>query len=73
MTFHKRRQFRRRPKDVLVIALRNLLQSEELLCTQRTYTNIKDRLEAFRESRKDVIRIETVPYGPTMRKIRRVV
>jgi hypothetical protein len=72
MTYVKRR-FKRRPKDVLVIALRNLLQGEYLLCTQRTYTNIKDKVEAFRESRKDVIRIETTPYGPVMRKIRRVV
>ena len=72
MTYVKRR-FKRRPKDPLVIALRNLLQGEELLCTSKTYANIKDRVEAFRESRKDVIRIETMPYGPVMRKIRRVV
>lgn len=73
MTYIKRRFKRRQPKDILVIALRNLWQGDELLCTHRTYSNIKDRVESFRESRKDVIRIETTPYGPAMRKIRRVV
>lgn len=60
----------RKPKDILVIALRNLLQKEELICTARTYANIQDRVDAFSSANQDR-RFQTFSWGG-IRKIRRV-
>jgi hypothetical protein len=40
----------KRPRDILVLALRNLHVGEELLCTSRTYTQIAPRIEAFKQT-----------------------
>jgi hypothetical protein len=66
---HTRKRVTKRPKDVLGLALKNLWQGETLICTERTWNNIRERVEAFKESHKDR-RIVVIPYGP-IKKIRR--
>jgi hypothetical protein len=70
MTYVRRKRFTRKPKDVLVLALLNLWPGDELLCTNRTYEAIQNRLKVFRQSRQD-IRLATMSSG-AVRKIRRV-
>jgi hypothetical protein len=54
---------KRRPKNILVMALRNLVIGDGgISCTKRTYSNIMDRVEDFKRSRKD-LRIESRPWG----------
>ena len=60
-----------RPKDILVLALRNLWVGEELLCTAKSYEANKGRIDRFRQSRSSDMRIEIIPNG-VIRKIRRV-
>jgi hypothetical protein len=38
------RPFRRRKRDILALALKNLAPAEELFCTDATYLNIKERV-----------------------------
>jgi len=71
MVYVRRKTFRRKPKDILDIALRNLFQGEELLCTPRTLENIKGRVESFNLLRQD--RRMSVISSVGIRKIRRVV
>lgn len=66
----KRRTFRRRPKDILSLALRNLLVGEHLTVTQKSYDSIRDRYEAFKQSRQD-LKFQVVPNG-VVKRIRRV-
>ena len=42
-----RRSFRRRPKDILNLALKTLSPKEELLCTRRTFEAISERVNLF--------------------------
>ena len=71
MTYVPRRhRSNRKPKDILVIALRNLWPGEEILCTSRTGENVRSRVDVFCQSRRD-LRIEMISYGP-VKKIRRV-
>jgi hypothetical protein len=70
MTYVKRRSFRKRPKDILTMALKNLWPGEELLCTKRTHEAIRGRVEVFCQSRKDK-RIATIQATDVV-KIRRV-
>ena len=58
-----------KPKDVLVLALKNLWVGEELSCTAWSYARIKDRLDAFSISH-DYMSIAVIPKG-NIRKIRR--
>jgi hypothetical protein len=58
------------PKDILFLTLKNLLVGEGLFFTKRTYGNIKDRVEDFKRSRKD-LRIESRPWGAVV-NIKRV-
>ena len=71
MVYVRRKTFRRKPKDVLDITLRSLFQGEELICTPRTFENIKDRVESFNCSHQDR-RMGVIP-SVGIRKIRRVV
>ena len=48
-----RKQFVRKPKDVLGITLRNLSVGEEVFCTSKTYDAIKDRVHEFTQARQD--------------------
>jgi hypothetical protein len=70
MTYVRRKTFKRKPKDILDIALRNLFQGEELLCTARTFGNIKGRVESFNCSHQDK-RMGVIP-SMGIRIIRRV-
>ena len=70
MIYVKRRPFRRRPKDILNLALKNLWPGEELLCTVQAYRNIKDRLDVIAKTWPDR-KIGVIPSGPIM-KLRRV-
>lgn len=68
---NRRKPSFRRPKDILLITLRNLFQGDEIFCTNRTYDAIKSRVRDFSESQQDR-RMATIPCeGIT--KIRRVV
>ena len=71
MTYVRRKTFKRRPKDILDIALRNLFQGDELICTPRTLENIRERVEQFNQLRQD--RRVSVISSVGIRKIRRVV
>lgn len=70
MTYFKKR-YTKKPKDILTIALRNLLQSEYLIVTPRTYANVQDRLSEFTRTRKD-LRIATIHERDGVKKIKRV-
>ncbi len=70
MTYVPRRRFTRRPKDILTLALKNLWAGEELICTQRTYDAIRDRVNDFARSKQDR-RIATIRALPLV-KLRRV-
>lgn len=69
MTYVRRKRIRK-PKDLLVLALRDLLVGEDVICTSQTHEAIKDRVDAFYQSRKD-LRFAQIKEGPTM-KIKRV-
>lgn len=69
MTYVRRKRFTRKPKDILSLALRNLWPGEEIICTKKTYEAVKDRMKSFSWPDR---RIETIPYGVTIRAIRRV-
>ena len=71
MTYVKHRHAHRRQRDILNLALKNLWAGDELICTERTYGRIKDRVDAFRSSRQDK-RIDIIPWG-NLRKIRRTI
>jgi hypothetical protein len=70
MVFVKKRRTFRKPKDILTLALKSLWAGEELLCTSRTYGNIRERVDAFSVSHKDR-RLATISWGE-IKKIRRV-
>ena len=61
----------RKPKDILVLALKNLWVGEELICTASGYSRMKERVDAFSRSRQD-LRLAVIPWG-AIRKIRRTV
>jgi hypothetical protein len=42
-----RRPYRRRPKDILNLALKSLAPKEELLCTSKTFDAINERVALF--------------------------
>lgn len=67
---HRKKASPRKPKDYLVITLRNLLQGQEILCTSHTFENIKDRVNEFSQSRKD-LEFKVFSWGG-IKKIRRV-
>jgi hypothetical protein len=60
MTYVKRKRFTRKPKDILLLALRNLWIGEELICTRKSYEAMMDRIkqitESFTERRYGIIR-----------------
>jgi hypothetical protein len=66
----RRRPATRRPKDILVLALRNLWAGDELICTPRTHRNIKDRIDVWSKSQPER-RIAIIHAAP-ITKIRRV-
>jgi hypothetical protein len=70
MTFVKKRRVAHKPKDILALALKNLWPGEELICTSRTYGNIRERVDAFAVSHKDR-RLATITWE-NIKKIRRV-
>jgi hypothetical protein len=70
MVYIKRRSFRRRPKDILTLALKGLWPGDELFCTARTYEATKDRLGTFTQSWPDR-KIAAIPAEGIM-KLRRV-
>ena len=69
MTYARRKRTTK-PKDILILALRNLLVSQEITCTPQTYDKIKDRVDAFCQSRKD-LRFAQITWG-NIRKIKRI-
>ena len=40
-----RRPYRRRNKDILALTLKSLAPNEEILCTENTYRNIRERVD----------------------------
>jgi len=60
MTYIRRKRFTRKPKDILLLALRNLWIGEELICTRKSYESMMDRIkqitESFTERRYGIIR-----------------
>ena len=70
MTYVHRKRFTKKPKDILTLALKNLWQGEELICTQRCHTNIAERLNEFANAHKDR-KLATITWG-NIKKIRRV-
>ena len=69
MTYVRRKHSIHKQKDILGLALKTLWLGDEIICTSNTYANIKDRIDAFSQSRKDR-RIDVIPWG-AIRKIRR--
>jgi hypothetical protein len=80
MTYIRRkRNLTKKPKDQVLIALNNLASGsyvngiwvgDQLLCTEHTFKNIEERLDAFKKERQDR-RMAVVPRG-VIRYIRRV-
>ena len=70
MIYVRRKPFRRKPKDILALALKNLWAGEELICTKTTYNAIADRVDKFSAIQTDR-RLATISLGE-IRKIRRV-
>jgi hypothetical protein len=67
MTYVRRKRFTRKPKDILLLSIRNLgvrkdldEDGECLICTQRSYESMMDRIkqitESFTERRYGIIR-----------------
>ena len=69
MTYVKKHRVRK-PKDLLVMSLRNLLVGQYLIVTPKTLVNIQDRIDEFRKSRQD-LRFAVIPDSGT-RKIKRI-
>ena len=65
-----RKTYRRRPKDILVLALKSLFPTDELLCTESTFRNIRERVEEFKALHPDRI-IRSFPAGG-LQKIKRI-
>lgn len=60
MTYVRRKKFKRKPKDVLLLAIRNLgvkkgleEYGEQLICTRRSYDAMGDRIKEITESLAD--------------------
>jgi len=70
MAYVRSRRSRNDTKDVLGLALKTLHIGEELVCTNKSYLDIHDKIEAFRQYRGDV-KIAVITHG-NLRTIRRV-
>jgi len=66
-----RKHVEHKAKDVLVLALKNLLIGEGFFCSKRTYDKIKDRVEDFKRSSVKA-KYGTRPWGAVV-NIKRVV
>ena len=69
MVYIPKRRFRK-PKDILALALKGLWPGDELICTERTYHAIRDRVDAWTKVQQDR-RIATIHADP-LKKLRRV-
>lgn len=48
-----RKQFVRKPKDILEMTLRNMVVGDDVVCTLKTYEAIKDRVNNYSLSHSD--------------------
>jgi hypothetical protein len=68
---HRKQATPRKPKDVLEIALRNLVIGDGgLFCTAQTYANVRSRIEDFTPAHQDR-KITTFPLRG-LKHIRRI-
>jgi hypothetical protein len=65
-----RRPYRRRPKDILTLSLKALTVNDEIICSVRTYNNIRTRLSEFQSAHDDRSYKSDIWHG--IRKIKRV-
>ena len=68
---HRKKMKPNKPRNILLTLLRNMWLGDEIICTNRTYENIKGRVDSFAKSRKDR-RLDIIPCG-AIRKIRRTI
>jgi hypothetical protein len=68
MTYHK--MYRRKKRNILNLALKSLAPSEFLLCTNRTFESINDRVAEFYRA-NPTQRYAVIPQG-SLKKIKRL-
>jgi hypothetical protein len=66
-----RRPYRRRTKDILNLALKSLAPKEELLCTNKTFEAIDERISLF-YSVNSGQRHAVISWGP-VKKVKRLI
>ena len=65
-----RRTFRRRPKDILNLALKSLEPKDELICTPKTFAAIDERVTLF-YSLNPTQRYAVISWG-AVKKVKRL-